>query len=397
VADVTKLGDLGQFDYIVVHGLFSWVPKSVQPGIVETCSRMLAPQGVAYISYNAYPGWHMRETTRRIVLQQIVGCKTPEELQRRAVALCQTISRAREETPIWRDFMKAEAERLLEKAPVDCFHDDFDEHNNPVYFRDFARLAEASGLRYLGESDLKDSAHPSGLPPEAQTDMDDCGIEDRIEREQFLDMLMTRMFRRTMLCHADVEFDHRFHPKALQSCYFSSPMRPPALTAESIRSEEKLRFEWQGLGATVSDPFVKATFFELAKAWPGSITFDDLVSRLRSWVPDQADPAGTLTQILIQLPLGKALDIRPTPWPWADSISERPVVSRQARIQAQHGIEVTSLRHNGIRLDNPLAVQMVKALDGTHHRSELPELLGAQGPVVEAAMERLRHYGLLES
>src|SRR5262249_40891875 len=55
---------LGQFDYIVCHGVYSWAPGPVRDKILEVCARNLAPQGVAFVSYNTYPGWHMNGMIR---------------------------------------------------------------------------------------------------------------------------------------------------------------------------------------------------------------------------------------------------------------------------------------------------------------------------------------------
>src|SRR5207247_675018 len=57
----------GQFDYIVCHGVYSWVPESVQDKILTVCARNLAPAGVAYVSYNTYPGWHTRSLLREFL------------------------------------------------------------------------------------------------------------------------------------------------------------------------------------------------------------------------------------------------------------------------------------------------------------------------------------------
>jgi SAM-dependent methyltransferase len=53
---------LGCFDYIIAHGVYSWVPQSVRERILAISREMLNPQGVAYISYNAYPGDELLET-----------------------------------------------------------------------------------------------------------------------------------------------------------------------------------------------------------------------------------------------------------------------------------------------------------------------------------------------
>ena len=46
---------LGQFDYIIAHGIYSWVPPQVRDKVLQVCQDHLAPQGVAYVSYNCYP------------------------------------------------------------------------------------------------------------------------------------------------------------------------------------------------------------------------------------------------------------------------------------------------------------------------------------------------------
>ena len=59
--------DAGQFDYIVCHGVYSWVPRAVQDHILRICRRNLTADGIAYVSYNTYPGWFMRGMVRRMM------------------------------------------------------------------------------------------------------------------------------------------------------------------------------------------------------------------------------------------------------------------------------------------------------------------------------------------
>ena len=58
--------DFGEFDYIIVHGIYAWVPPAVQDQLLAICQQNLAPQGVAYISYNTLPGWSMILMARSI-------------------------------------------------------------------------------------------------------------------------------------------------------------------------------------------------------------------------------------------------------------------------------------------------------------------------------------------
>ena len=60
--DISDLpADLGAFDYIIAHGVYSWVPTPVQERLLALCRRHLTPSGIAYISYNALPGWRMSQ------------------------------------------------------------------------------------------------------------------------------------------------------------------------------------------------------------------------------------------------------------------------------------------------------------------------------------------------
>src|SRR4051812_41655243 len=83
--------DFGEFDYIIAHGVYSWVPPAVQQKILDLCAAHLAPQGVAYLSYNTYPGWHLRQMAREMMLYHVAGIESPQESAAQATALVQFI------------------------------------------------------------------------------------------------------------------------------------------------------------------------------------------------------------------------------------------------------------------------------------------------------------------
>lgn len=62
ISDIDK--SWGTFDYIICHGVYSWAPQEVQDKILDVSSANLASQGIAYVSYNTYPGWHLRGLIR---------------------------------------------------------------------------------------------------------------------------------------------------------------------------------------------------------------------------------------------------------------------------------------------------------------------------------------------
>src|ERR1700693_2505117 len=63
-----EASNLGTYDYVIAHGVYSWVPPSVQERVLAIASEVLAPNGVAYVSYNALPGGHVRNAMRQMML-----------------------------------------------------------------------------------------------------------------------------------------------------------------------------------------------------------------------------------------------------------------------------------------------------------------------------------------
>jgi SAM-dependent methyltransferase len=79
--------DQGTFDYILCHGVFSWVPRAVQDRILEIGLRHLAGNGVFFASYNTYPGWHLRGVVRDMMVYHVRGIEDPATRVAQARAL----------------------------------------------------------------------------------------------------------------------------------------------------------------------------------------------------------------------------------------------------------------------------------------------------------------------
>jgi SAM-dependent methyltransferase len=70
--------ELGQFDYIIAHGLYAWVAEPVRDRLLALCGELLTANGVAFVSYNALPGGHLRKMIREMMLYSIEGIDDPE-------------------------------------------------------------------------------------------------------------------------------------------------------------------------------------------------------------------------------------------------------------------------------------------------------------------------------
>jgi len=70
----------GRFDYIIAHGLYSWVPQVVRERILSIYCTALEPNGIGYISYNTYPGCHVRRIISDIMKFHTAGESDPRSM-----------------------------------------------------------------------------------------------------------------------------------------------------------------------------------------------------------------------------------------------------------------------------------------------------------------------------
>src|SRR5215470_9076694 len=193
--------DLGQFDFIVAHGVFSWVSEEVQEQLLKFCAEALTPHGLAYLSYNTHPGWHMGSMVRDMMLFHVRGIAGARERIRASRDLLRILSRAmaQAESPYARA-LKEEADLILARPDSYVYHEYLAESNRPMYFHEFVARAAAFGLHYVAEAKFGNAA--DAQPPELLRPFRDSA--DELAREQYYDFLKGQSFRQAVLCRAGV-------------------------------------------------------------------------------------------------------------------------------------------------------------------------------------------------
>ncbi|MBC7924282.1 MAG: methyltransferase regulatory domain-containing protein, partial [Bryobacteraceae bacterium] len=337
VADLQQLsGQRGECDYLIAHGVYSWVSPQVQERMLDLCERILAENGIAYISYNAYPAWHVREMTRNMVRMHTAGVDDPVEILNRAVSLLAGIVHSQGEGEPYRDTIRAEMERIMAKDPALCFHDDFGEINLPVYFSEFVRRARQHGLQFLSEAEPVGFSKISELAPEPREALE--ALTDVIEREQYFDLLTCRGFRRTLLCRSDLALDRTMPLEKLKELHYAASLQCPECAGEAITSQESLEFQTPDGGSiTVNQPFVKAAMCCLAREWPASLTFAELLQGALAAAPEMqlTEAESMLRHVLLRMHLPGVLELSLAPWRYTKSISTRPATTKLVRHQAK--------------------------------------------------------------
>lgn len=396
VADVSQLGGQpGECDYLIAHGLYSWVPPAVQDKLLELCSRLLSNTGVAYISYNCYPAWHVREMTRNMVRISAAGITDPAEIRNRAISLLAGIYRSQGEREPYREAIRAEMERIIAKDATLCFHDDFGDHNYPIYFTDFVKRAGGHGLQFLAEAEPEDLQH-ADFAPDTREALNQ--IPDAIEREQQYDFLTVRGFRRTLLCRDDLVLDRGFPIERLRLLHYAAALQSTIAQADLVTLAATEFTAANGSSVTVSQPFVKVVLYELSRAWPGTMTFDELLERARSVSPllGTSDAEAMLREVLLRMYMPGLLEFSVAPYKYPTAPTDLPRASRLARYQIRSGSRVTNLRHRAVEIDSPVAQTILPLLDGTRDAAAVETAAGVLRDDVDAALRRLAELALLE-
>lgn len=389
--DVREIDEsFGKFDYIIAHGLYSWVPHEVQEQILTICQQNLAPNGVAYISYNTYPGWHLFDIVRNAMRFRTRNITDPEERAKEARALIEFMADSpitSSETP-WSVLMHAyntviqvESEYLDKKPTSVMLHDEMEAVNLPCYFHEFMERAEAHGLQYLAEAHFP-YVMPGNLPKSVSQGIGQMATS-LIEVEQYMDFLRNRTFRQTLLCHPEQTIDRRLKPERLQGLYASSPARVGELDEDERQPNAEKFIAADGLSFVTTDPITKAAFHYLIQRWPQVVAISDLVDAVRAEVYAYRVPSTTpeqdynnLAAQLLQA-YSRSIDmveLHMYPPQCVMTVSQRPVLSAVARAQAQHGNVVTNMRHENAEMDNT-SLFLAPRLDGTNDREALLAML----------------------
>ena len=145
--------DWGKFDYIIAHGVYSWVPAEVREQVLAICRKSLGPQGIAFVSYNAFPGCHLRKMVREMMLFHVRGFKSVDERVQQAQELVRFLAAGQETREESRRWMKADLDQVLGHDEGHLYHDELAEINEPLYFTQFIERASAHGLQDLAEAD----------------------------------------------------------------------------------------------------------------------------------------------------------------------------------------------------------------------------------------------------
>lgn len=375
--DILDFKDERPFDFIICHGVYSWVPDSVQKQILRISRECLSPNGVAYISYNTYPGWRMRGMIRDVMRYRARSFKEPRQKLNQARGLLSflTSSVSSENNP-YGLLLRQELETISRADDSYLQHEHLEDVNEPLYFHEFAERAEQAGLQYLGEADFGMTSVDNF--PEHVRAMLLSVSRDTIEIEQYMDFLRNRAFRQTLLVRDDCQFDRLPEPRALLKLTVASSAKPETDSVD-LRATEKVVFRRGTSLLQTTDAIVKSAMVHLHRVWPQSVPFGELASVARSIAFGQSAAVDTdslspateqLARTLTRCFATHTVDLRATTSTFSTEIGEYPKVSPLVKVQASQGAHVTNRLHETVRLED-VQRRVIVHCDGTHTQSDL--------------------------
>lgn len=277
---LTDIGmEFGKFDYIIAHGVFSWVPPGVREALMKLCHTHLTDEGVAYISYNTYPGWKAGDIVRDAITLHAHGLNSGKERLESARAV---INMFKEGTAGSNTLGAAVGTiiRTLDRLP-DYYleHEYLETFNSPCYLVEFADLAMRNGLDYLGDAQPHlEIASNYGQAVQLNLSLIALG-QPKVIRQQYLDFLVGQNFRKGLLIHhaRQVEMLHQPEPARGAGLRFAARfdrVDPPA----GVASEQGVQWlrDQAGVMMRVDDAVALAVIDMLSQAWPRSLTVADL-------------------------------------------------------------------------------------------------------------------------
>lgn len=342
--------EAGAFDYVIAHGVYSWVSDPVKDRLLKLCARTLTAQGVGYVSYNVHPGWGLLGSLRAILRSELAGVSDPPAHLGRLLPALQRAFAA-QSTPYAKLMQEALAAMQAKPAAL-LFHDELEVVNDPVTFLDFTAHAATHGLQYFAEADFA-SMPLDHLPTEARAAL--AGLEvDFLHGQQLLDLLGHRQFRTSLLTRAGAPPAREPDPGVITECAVGFHLRAVDGRIDLAAGVPLRLLGRHDFLLSVEKPAQKAFFAALCEAFPQRIAFSQAVTRAVELLHEhgltgEVDSAPLAVGLVKLFAIDQCDLLLAGEGAWL-RLSEQPAPSPLMRHQARTGLHVTNRWHEVVEL-----------------------------------------------
>lgn len=379
IADIDK--SYGTFDYIICHGVLSWVPENVSSAIFDICSSSLSPNGMAYISYNTLPGWNMVRSIRDMMLyhSNMFSDKGHKVQQARLLLDFVKDSLAETKTP-YAEFLKSEATLLAQQPDAYILHEHLEENNRQFYFHEFMEEASKRSLQYVGDTNLA-SMFMGNLPAKVVEKLQ--AVTDIVRSEQYMDFINNRRFRGTILCHNKVSLNRSLQMESIKNFFMHMRIIPakPISEIDLNDSTNVVDFYLNGNKDTpisTSSPGMKAVLYAFAENFNHPLDVDEL-AKIATAKLKNANKENIILEIInnaMRLVLSGYINISSDKPQHINKIESKPKASELVRYQAEHtnAMWVTTELHDRVVI-GVLEKYALRYMDGKHTKESIIDKL----------------------
>ncbi len=381
-ADVAELELEGEHDFVIAHGVYSWVDASRRAALRALARRVLSPSGLAYVSFNAQPAWGVRGRVRDALVRAPAA---PAEARERASRLRAILGEPEND---WAVLLSRELERAANAPEAYFAHEYLAAHNDAFWLGDVAREHAEAGLAYVGEATFD---RPEGfVDPRLRERIAEL-TPDPIAREELVDLLAYRQLHAAVFCREDAPRVPPAGPALLDEAWIASVVRATSDPFDPSPEVEERFVGPRGTEVRVASALAKLALLVLASTYPRGWTLDALAAeaaeRLGGYgVAVRQGERSRLRAGLFELFRHIEIELRLEDPPLRTEPSARPIASSLSRYEARARPALTTPLHTMLPLE-PIDREVVARLDGSRTASELAAELARAIEEGEVALE----------
>ncbi len=372
IMDINK--DFGEFDYIIAHGIISWVPPEVQDKIFRICSDNLSQKGIAYISYNTLPGWNMIKSIREMMLYHTNKFTNVADKVKQAKLLLEFIKDNNE--GVNSSYTKViEDELVLLKDQPDSYiaHDHLETNNYQFYLSEFVEKAGQVGLQYLGDATVP-TMFTGNFPTKVQEVLKQVA-HDSVRSEQYVDFLKNRRFRSTLLCKNDNILNRNIKADLVKEFTILSNVSEDKNSKDvEIENNGEVSFSApNGVNFKTKNNIAITALRIIEENKFGYLSVTDLLEEVSKRIGKNFSEESierSVCDLVLRLFLSGGMNLSSFSKKIAKKISTKPKVSRLAIRQAQTSNWITNEKSDKVPADL-FSCFVIRYLDGSNNIDDL--------------------------
>lgn len=379
-----------KFDYIICHGVFSWVPEAVQQAILKVIKTQLSDNGLAYISYNTYPGWHGLDAFKHMVKYHTAAFDEVDKKIDQSYALFEFLQKgiANGDSP-YAQMLKKEVE-FIESHPPSYIEQEFlGENHVPLYFHEFIDKIQQHDLTYVADISLH-SMYIEHFPEAVRESLQSLQ-HDIVRFEQYVDFILNRRFRRSVVCKegSGSSINRKVVPDVVESLYVSSQLEPIKREGAVISYQRE-----GGKDVFSTDNVIVSSMLQVLHEAKGkTLSVRDLADKTCFLMnsKEQEVIGDNVRGSLLRLYIGGFVSLYAEPLYHITKQVAKPCVLPFARYQATKQGWVTNCRHEKVEVGD-FERKLLPLCDGTHTKEELVQAFIERFLSQDASEEDKQHF-----